>query len=57
MLKHLMGPTLSDSNVSQKSTVLGTALNYVACRLLGMDAQVPMLSRARTTLHALGECS
>ncbi|PLW21794.1 hypothetical protein PCANC_02923 [Puccinia coronata f. sp. avenae] len=41
-------------NVSQKSTVLGTALNYVACRLLGMDAQVPMLSRARTTLHALG---
>ncbi|KAA1082657.1 Lanosterol synthase (Oxidosqualene--lanosterol cyclase) [Puccinia graminis f. sp. tritici] len=41
-------------NVSQKSTVLGTALNYVACRLLGLDAQVPMLARARNTLHALG---
>ncbi|POW16031.1 hypothetical protein PSTT_01686, partial [Puccinia striiformis] len=41
-------------NIHESSTVLGTALNYVACRLLGLNAQLPMLVRARTTLHALG---
>ncbi|KAI9622989.1 hypothetical protein H4Q26_014932 [Puccinia striiformis f. sp. tritici PST-130] len=41
-------------NIHESSTVLGTALNYVACRLLGLNAQLPMLIRARTTLHALG---
>ncbi|PLW08132.1 hypothetical protein PCANC_26249 [Puccinia coronata f. sp. avenae] len=41
-------------HTSGKSTVFGTALNYVACRLLGIDAEQPMMVRARATLHALG---
>lgn len=41
-------------HVAGKSTVFGTTLNYVACRLLGMDAELPMLVKARATLHALG---
>lgn len=41
-------------HVGGRSTVFGTALNYVACRLLGMDAEVPSLARARATLHAMG---
>ncbi|KAH9811956.1 terpenoid cyclases/protein prenyltransferase alpha-alpha toroid [Melampsora americana] len=41
-------------HVAGQSTVFGTALNYVACRLLGVDAEAPMLVRARGTLHALG---
>ncbi|KAI8451268.1 lanosterol synthase-like protein, partial [Phakopsora pachyrhizi] len=41
-------------HIAGKSTVFGTALNYVACRLLGVDAEHPMLARARATLHSLG---
>ncbi|KAG0149788.1 hypothetical protein CROQUDRAFT_653055 [Cronartium quercuum f. sp. fusiforme G11] len=41
-------------HVAGHSTVFGTALNYVTCRLLGIDAEAPMLVRARATLHALG---
>jgi hypothetical protein len=37
------------------STVYGTAMNYVVLRLLGVDKDVPMMTRARATLHALGE--
>ena len=37
-----------------KSTVFGTVLNYVACRLLGVDVEQPLMVRARATLHALG---
>ncbi|WAQ91288.1 hypothetical protein PtA15_14A170 [Puccinia triticina] len=44
-------------NISEKSTVLGSSLNYVACRLLGMDAQEPVLRQARNTLHILGGAS
>lgn len=33
----------------------GTALNYTALRLLGVDKDEPMMVRARGTLHALGE--
>ncbi|KAJ3078519.1 Lanosterol synthase (Oxidosqualene--lanosterol cyclase) [Quaeritorhiza haematococci] len=36
------------------STVFGTALNYVALRLLGCDAEDPVLVKARGTLHKLG---
>lgn len=36
------------------STVFGTALNYVAMRLLGVGADHPVLVKARNTLHNLG---
>ncbi|KAM0755369.1 terpene synthase [Meredithblackwellia eburnea MCA 4105] len=38
------------------STVFGTALNYIVLRIFGVDPDVPMMVRARTTLHALGGC-
>ncbi|MBW0496538.1 hypothetical protein O181_036253 [Austropuccinia psidii MF-1] len=41
-------------HVAGKSTVFGTTLNYVTCRLLGLDPEHPMLVRARATLHELG---
>ncbi|KAK9893549.1 terpene synthase [Cystobasidium minutum MCA 4210] len=37
-----------------RSTVFGTALNYVALRILGVDKDEPMMINARATLHALG---
>ncbi|KAJ1736115.1 hypothetical protein LPJ61_000165 [Coemansia biformis] len=37
-----------------KSTVFGTAMNYVMLRLLGMEPEHPALARARGTLHRLG---
>ncbi|TPX32405.1 hypothetical protein SmJEL517_g04428 [Synchytrium microbalum] len=36
------------------STVFGTSLNYVALRLLGVDANHPVCVKARDTLHKLG---
>ncbi|KAI8820421.1 terpenoid cyclases/protein prenyltransferase alpha-alpha toroid [Fimicolochytrium jonesii] len=36
------------------STVFGTTLNYVACRLLGVDRDHPAMIKARATLHRLG---
>ncbi|RKO85945.1 terpenoid cyclases/protein prenyltransferase alpha-alpha toroid, partial [Blyttiomyces helicus] len=36
------------------STVFGTALNYVTCRLLGVDADHPAMIKARATLHIFG---
>jgi hypothetical protein len=33
---------------------MGTALNYVALRLLGVPAEHPVIVRARATLHELG---
>jgi len=33
---------------------MGTALNYVALRLLGVPAEHPVIVRARATLHKLG---
>ncbi|KAL8292767.1 hypothetical protein RQP46_001379 [Phenoliferia psychrophenolica] len=39
-----------------KSTVFGTAMNYLSLRLMGVDAEEPMMVRARSTLHALGGC-
>ena len=33
---------------------MGTALNYVALRLLGVPAEHPVIIRARATLHKLG---
>ena len=37
-----------------KSTVFGTALNYVTMRLLGVDRDDRDLTRARAMLHQLG---
>jgi lanosterol synthase len=37
-----------------KSTVFGTALNYVVLRLLGMDVDHPVATKARKRLHELG---
>ena len=34
---------------------MGTALNYAALRLLGVPADHPVIIRARSTLHKLGE--
>lgn len=45
------------SHVEGHSTVLGTALNYCAMRLLGVSADHPALIKARTTLHRLGSFS
>jgi len=36
------------------STAMGTALNYVALRLLGVPAEHPVIVQARATLHKLG---
>ena len=44
-----------DSHIESRSSVFGTGLNYVALRLLGVDAEVPMMIRARGTLHHLGQ--
>ncbi|KAJ1780422.1 hypothetical protein LPJ77_000335 [Coemansia sp. RSA 2523] len=37
-----------------KSTVFGTAMNYVMLRILGMQADHPVMTKARNTLHKLG---
>ncbi len=42
-------------HIEGHSTVMGTALNYVAIRLLGVPAEHPVVVRARATLHKLGE--
>lgn len=42
------------SHIEGHSTVFGTALNYVAIRLLGMHADHPVAVRARACLHKLG---
>lgn len=41
-------------HVEDRSTVFGTTLNYVAMRLLGMEADDADARRARQRLHALG---
>ncbi|KIK73942.1 hypothetical protein PAXRUDRAFT_836113, partial [Paxillus rubicundulus Ve08.2h10] len=41
-------------HIEGHSTVFGTALNYVALRILGMGADHPAAVKARATLHKLG---
>ncbi|XP_037832152.1 lanosterol synthase-like isoform X2 [Kryptolebias marmoratus] len=41
-------------HIEDKSTVFGTALNYVALRILGVDPNDPDLVRARNNLHKKG---
>lgn len=35
--------------------MFGTALNYVVLRILGVDKHHPVMTKARATLHRLGE--
>lgn len=41
-------------HIEGESTVLGTAFSYVVLRIVGCDAEHPVLVKARATLHALG---
>ena len=41
-------------HIEGHSTVFGTALNYTVLRLVGVDADHPMMVRARSTLYKLG---
>ncbi|CAG8444507.1 1405_t:CDS:2 [Acaulospora colombiana] len=41
-------------HIEHHSTVFGTALNYVTLRILGVDADHPLMVKARGTLHKLG---
>ncbi len=41
-------------HIEGESTVFGTAMNYVALRLLGVSEEHPRMVRARGTLHRLG---
>lgn len=41
-------------HIEADSSVFGTAMNYVALRLVGVDADHPKMARARATLHKLG---
>lgn len=44
-------------HIAGKSTVFGTALNYVTLRLLGVDRDDSDVIRARALLHSLGGAS
>jgi hypothetical protein len=54
LLTRLKLPTDLSRHIEGHSTVMGTALNYVALRLLGVPAEHPVIVRARATLHKLG---
>ncbi|KAL2067543.1 hypothetical protein VTL71DRAFT_1968 [Oculimacula yallundae] len=41
-------------HIEGESTVFGTAMNYTALRILGVDAEEPHMIKARGTLHKLG---
>lgn len=41
-------------HIEGESTVFGTSLNYTALRLLGVEADDPVMVKARGTLHKLG---
>ena len=41
-------------HIAGQSTVFGTALNYVAMRLLGVDKDDKDIVKARGVLHQLG---
>lgn len=41
-------------HIEGHSTVFGTALNYVALRILGMHVDHPVAVKARSCLHKLG---
>lgn len=41
-------------HIEGDSTVFGTSLNYTVLRLIGVDAEDPIMVKARATLHKLG---
>lgn len=41
-------------HIEGESTVLGTCFNYIVLRMVGLDAEHPVLVKARATLHKLG---
>ncbi|SPO06107.1 related to lanosterol synthase [Cephalotrichum gorgonifer] len=41
-------------HIEGESSVFGTALNYTILRLIGVDAEDPVMVKARGTLHKLG---
>ncbi|KAJ9134279.1 Terpene cyclase/mutase family member [Pleurostoma richardsiae] len=41
-------------HIEGESTVMGTALNYITLRLVGVEADHPVMVKARATLHKLG---
>ncbi len=47
--------TDASRHIEGHSTAMGTALNYVALRLLGVPVDHPIIVRALATLHKLGE--
>ena len=51
----LMSRSDASRHIEGHSTVMGTALNYVALRLLGVPAEHPVIVHARATLHKMGE--
>ena len=50
----LISPADASRHIEGHSNVIGTALNYVSLRLLGVPAEHPVIVRARATLHKLG---
>uniref|UniRef100_UPI00358E27D6 lanosterol synthase isoform X2 n=1 Tax=Myxine glutinosa TaxID=7769 RepID=UPI00358E27D6 len=58
MVRYLRSVQLQDGgwglHIEDKSTVFGTALNYVALRLLGVGPDDPSLVQARSNLHSKG---
>ncbi|XP_042551250.1 lanosterol synthase isoform X2 [Dipodomys spectabilis] len=58
MVRYLRSVQLPDGgwglHIEDQSTVFGTALNYVALRILGIGPDDPDLVRARNTLHKKG---
>ncbi|XP_063197639.1 lanosterol synthase isoform X3 [Chroicocephalus ridibundus] len=58
MVRYLRSVQLPDGgwglHVEDKSTVFGTALNYIALRILGVGPDDPDIVRARVNLHSKG---
>lgn len=55
---HFSPPThliIIHRHIAGKSTVFGTALNYVSLRLLGVGPDDSNLIRAREILHQMGQ--
>ncbi|TPX64183.1 hypothetical protein SpCBS45565_g06082 [Spizellomyces sp. 'palustris'] len=61
MIRYLLGTAKEDGgwgiHVEGRSTVFGTALNYVTCRILGVERDHPAMIKSRGTLHRLGSAT
>ena len=58
MIRYLSNKAKEDGgwgiHIEGPSTVFGTALNYCACRILGLDKEHPIMINARGVRHKLG---